>query len=410
MSRQALAFAARALSTGNLPASEILCRDILDADPLDASALNMLGIVAARVGMLGHSVAHFEAALKARPSDAKIRRNLDKSKYELRRYRPENTMGPRYLLIKSWGSGFWSDISHVLGCLLLAEATGRIPVTHWGKNSLFGNGSDRDAFGLYFNAVSHVTSHDLRCMDGATIFPGKWGRETLTHDDVAKWSGGGSRMAAIYLLNRPETIIVSDFFVGVIDVMPWLPHGHPMQGKPVEEACRYLVQKYLSPNEAVVSACNEFYCEHLEGAPFAAIHLRGSDKIRESRELPAISHALLSALASIDSSWQIFLLTDDDRWHAQIKAAYGKRLVATTCQRTHTATGAHYLPSADRARLGLEVMMDALLALRADRFLGNGHSNVSAMIAVMKDWKPGDCVIVGRSLLTRRNLFIHIKP
>src|SRR4051812_28856508 len=32
--------------------------------------------------------------------------------------------GKRYLLIKAWGEGFWSDMFHVVGCLLLSEITG----------------------------------------------------------------------------------------------------------------------------------------------------------------------------------------------------------------------------------------------------------------------------------------------
>ncbi|MCR2600326.1 hypothetical protein NSP09_24715, partial [Salmonella enterica] len=60
------------------------------------------------------------------------------------------TAANRYLVIKSWGFGFWSDVSQVLGSLLLAEITGRTPVTHWGRNSLFNDGSNRDSFALYF--------------------------------------------------------------------------------------------------------------------------------------------------------------------------------------------------------------------------------------------------------------------
>ncbi len=37
----------------------------------------------------------------------------------------------RFLLIKSWGCGFWSDVDHVMGQLLVAEITNRIPVIYW---------------------------------------------------------------------------------------------------------------------------------------------------------------------------------------------------------------------------------------------------------------------------------------
>ena len=44
----------------------------------------------------------------------------------------------KYLLIKAWGFGFFSDVNHIIGQLLIAELTGRIPIVYWGKNSLFG--------------------------------------------------------------------------------------------------------------------------------------------------------------------------------------------------------------------------------------------------------------------------------
>ena len=43
----------------------------------------------------------------------------------------------RFLLIKAWGFGFWSDVLHVLGGLMLAELTRRQPVVFWGSNSLY---------------------------------------------------------------------------------------------------------------------------------------------------------------------------------------------------------------------------------------------------------------------------------
>ena len=93
-----------------------------------------------------------------------------------------------------------------------------------------------------------------------------------------------------------------------------------------------------------------------------------------------------------------------------MKERHGERLVATDCQRTSTDEGVHYLPGIDPVRAGREVLTDACLALRATRFIGNGRSNVSAMIAVMKDWAPGDCTLIGPSVLMERNLRIHQIP
>ena len=74
MSEQKLKFAAIALEAGNLAACEIVCRDVLDAAPDNWAALNMLGIVAAKIGAFDHAAACFAAGLRSDPANAEIRR------------------------------------------------------------------------------------------------------------------------------------------------------------------------------------------------------------------------------------------------------------------------------------------------------------------------------------------------
>jgi protein O-GlcNAc transferase len=401
---QQLELASRAFAFGNLAVSEILCRNILDEVPGSPAALGLLGEIAAKVGAADDAAANFQAASNPNPD-----RKLSRSHSHVAHAACAPDGAGRYLVIKSWGSGFWSDVTQVLGSLLLAEITDRIPVTHWGKNSLFSGGSTRDAFELYFEPVSEISLEDVVRVDRATFFPAKWNRENLVDGEVGKWAGNGSRAAAIYFLNRPEAIAVSDFYTGVVDVAPWIRAGHPMYGMPLQEIYRYLIRKYLRPRAAARTACEKFVRAHLEGVPFVAVHVRGSDKILEDKDLHGTNKQILSALAAIDPVWRIFLLTDDEHWRRHIMALYGDRVVTTNCQRTTTSTGVHYLSTIDRVRAGLEVMADTYIALRANRFIGNGLSNVSAMIAVMKEWQPGDCILVGSSELMRRNLFVHLK-
>jgi len=407
MFEQKLKFAAMALEVGNLAACEIVCRDILDAAPGNSAALNMLGVVAAKIGALDHAAACFAEGLRADPANAEIRRNSDLLARS-RRSRAATSPGDRYLVIRAWGFGFWSDVSAVLGGLLLAEITGRIPVVHWGANSLFGDGSGRDAFTNYFEPISSIGLDDLARLRDATFFPPKWSRSNLAEENVAKWQGQGSRGAALYLLSRPEAIVVSDFYLGVVNVAPWLPAGHPLHGKPLGEVHRYLVGKYLRPRPAVGLACDAFFKAHLQGTSFAAVHMRGSDKRLEDKDLEVATEAYFPAIAAVDPTWRIFLLTDDVQLLGRVTNAFGGRVVATACQRTGSSTGVHNLPDVDRVQAGLEVMTDAYLALRADRFIGNGRSSVSAMIALMKDWGPGNCTLIGDSQLLERNLSLYV--
>jgi hypothetical protein len=137
--------------------------------------------------------------------------------------------------------------------------------------------------------------------------------------------------------------------------------------------------------------------------------MRGSDKILEARNLHSTNQAYFSTIDSIDPAWRIFLLTDDEQLRARMVSTYGDRIITTSCQRTSTSTGVHYLSSVKRVLAGLEVMTDTYLALRANRFIGNGSSNVSAMIDLLKEWRPGDATLMGRSLLKERNLHIHLR-
>ncbi len=316
----------------------------------------------------------------------------------------------RFLLIKSWGCGFWSDTSQVLGCLLLAEVTSRIPVIHWGRNSLFRGAADDDAFRRYFAPISEVTVHDLFKMNVSNCFPPKWNSDNLLSEDVAKSEGTYSRMAAFDFLWRPEAMAVCDFYIGVVDVVPWIPAGHPLHGKPLSEIYRHLIDKYLRPSPAVLAQVETFFDRHLRGTPYVSVHLRGADKGVEDHALEADNNACLAALETVDGTWRILVLTDDEHWLARARALYGDRVVATDCRRTSNRTGVHLDALADGARLGLEIMTDTYLALRGNKFIGNGRSNVAAMIACLKDWPAEDCVLVRPSVLTELNWTIHVRP
>ena len=404
---QLLNFATRSLAAGQLAAAEIACRDLLDLAPDDAAILHLLGYIAAQAGMRDAAIAHFQAALRAEPDNDRVKENLQAAQ---RMPPPAPPHGERYLLIKGWGFGFWADMAHVAGSLLLSEITGRLPLVYWGPESLFGDKSERNAFTHYFEPVSSISLEQLFRIPNASFFPPRWHAGNLTQSGVSKWEGKGSRAGSVFFLNRPETIAVSDFNIGVVHVMPWIPPHHPLHGKSLEEIHRYLTGKYLRPRPDILAACDKFYQAHLAGAPFVAVHLRGSDKALEDANLDATNRELFAALDAVDPTWPIFLMTDDAHCLARMKARYGDRIIATDCQRTDTDEGVHYLPAVDPVRAGREIMIDTYLALRANRFIGNGRSNVSAMIAAMKDWPPGALTLIVRSVLHERNLHIYLIP
>jgi hypothetical protein len=398
-----LAFAAQCSAGGNLAAAEVIFRNILDADPEQPQALHGLGMIAAALGMRKDAIGYFKSAAAS---------GLPEAKGELGRLRtlpkvsPASDARKRFLVIRAWGYGFWSDVSHVLGALLLAEITGRLPIVHWGRNSLFGDGSDADAFTRYFEPISELTLSGLP--EDKTFYPPKWTSHNLTGADNAKWTGSYSRMAGLYFFSRPETIAVCDFHIAVLELLPWLQPKHPIYGETVEAAYRYLIGKYIKPRPAILDRVRSFAQEKFPANDYAAIHIRGSDKVVEDRRLAHLNESYWPHVDKQPPGRALFVMSDDERLVGKFQARYSHRVVTTDSERTMTDTGTHHQIGGDGVRRGTEMMIDTYLALGARHFIGNGSSNVSAFVALLKDWQPGTCTLLAPSILRQRNLFIHI--
>jgi hypothetical protein len=218
----------------------------------------------------------------------------------------------RFLFIKAWGSGFWSDMNHVFGCLLLAEITGRIPVTHWGKNSLYGDGTDTDAFQLYFEPISPLGIPDvIQAANRGAVFRPKWPTETLQHEPQSNRKRLYSQVPGTIYLEHPETVIVSDFYIHLPDLVSSIPISHEWSGKTSAEPYRLLADKYLRVRPEIVAEINAFDCAHISRAePIIAVHYRGTDKVLETDYMP--SPGTYFDLIDRDAAdWRIFLLTDE---------------------------------------------------------------------------------------------------
>jgi len=318
-------------------------------------------------------------------------------------HRSDNTLNgrTRYLLIKAWGYGFWSDMNHVFGCLLLAEITGRVPVSHWGNNSLFGDGTNSDALRLYFEPISPVGIEDLRKSGDQTFFPGKWSPETLHCENHAKWDGAGSRLSGSYYLRRRETVAVSDFYIHLPDLVASIPETHPWHGKSVGEVYRRVADKYLKLRLHILEQIDEFHRLQMAGAtPIIAVHVRGTDKFRE-RDYALNLQSYFDIIDRDASTWRIFLLTDQIQCVRAFSQRYGSRLIFTDAHRSGNRSAVHHDRGADHVRLGIEVIKDVHLALRCQKFVGHGLSNPACMVSVLKDWEVGDCTLFDPSLLQR---------
>lgn len=381
--------ASDALRRGNLALADVLCEGVMLSGKRDLRAVEIKGLVALRVGDSRTALAMLGEAAAGMPGDDSVADEL------MQAHRAAKSPPPRpeerFLVIKAWGSGFCSDLDHVLGALLLAEMTDRTPVIDWGEGSLFCDAGDSDGWGRFFEPLNEHSVQSLRGHD-YSYFPPKWTDENIQAAEVDKFSGEWSRMGACHYVNRPEQVLVTDFFLSMPLVARWLPEGHAIKGVPLPEVYRRLIANYVRLRPSIAAEVDAFVQQHFTTGTTIAVHGRGGDKVVEDSKLPArieAMHATIEFVVKKHPAARVFLLTDDSLVRAAFAARYGEKLITTECVRTSNQEGVHYQEHHSRSRLGVEVLVDMYAAARCDYFVGVGTSNVSAMIEHLKVWARG---------------------
>jgi hypothetical protein len=400
-----------ALGKGNLQKAELLCRQLLERSPTDLVALALLGQLATHLQRFDQAVGYFSAGLRAAPHQAQFAQWRDQAEAlrQAQAMQPQPAARERFLLIKAWGYGFWSDMDHVLGQLLLADITGRTPIVHWGANSLFGEPGAGNAFELFFEPVSCVSLQDLQRREGLSFFPAKWQAANLAEENLNKFAGPGSRLTGLYALSRDEDVVVSDFHTKLNDLIPWIPEGHALQGMHRNQIYRQMVERHIRLRPELQQKIEAFWQARMQGQRWLAVHVRGSDKAAELRDLDLVNaqyHQRIEALLRQQEGLRIFLLTDSEQFLQDYRGRYGDRVLSADCARTDSHVGVHYTGRSGRM-LGEEVILDTFLAARCDFFLGNGASNVSTAVRHLKSWEADRFLLIGPDFLGERNLFLH---
>ena len=314
---------------------------------------------------------------------------------------------PRYLLIKAWGYGFWSEVHHLLSQLLLAELTHRIPIIHWGSNCLFRRADSVNAFVHFFEPVTASEHSDIPA--DASFYPPKWRAENLSQEDLNKWDGPHSRMAAQYFFSRPETVAVSDFFSTLSSIRPWIGRSSRYFGLSDDALYTELFRQHLKPRREILERVLAFKQRKLQGRPWVAVHVRGSDKILESAHLAQINSkyfGIIERIEKVTPDIGVFLLTDSKSTVAEFSAQYGDRLCFTHARRSDNLVGVH-MSGSDGVENGTEVLVDALLAIACDYFIGNRESNVSMAISSMRQWDKGFIFLLGARNVRDDDLYVH---
>jgi protein O-GlcNAc transferase len=407
--RETLEAAAEQLLTrGMVTPAELICRYLEDRGERSAALSRTQAGVALAIGQTTIAAGKFREAVGMGDDSLATRIRLLKAE-ESARLKPVVVESERFLVIKAWGYGFWSDVNHLLGQLLLAELTGRTPVVHWGGNSLFSDDPGENAFVNYFEPVSRHTLKEL-ASGGRSYYPPKWSAENLARDGINQAQGPWSRSSSLYTLERPEDVVVSDYHYAVNDLAPWIPPDHRLHGRSTDELYRYLFGRYLVVKPWIAAKVEAFFRQRMAGKRLLALHVRGGDKVGEDPNLSKLNrlyHLEIGRELRQNPQTALYLLTDDAEILKDYLDRYRDRVIHTGATRTGTAQGVHYQRHASRYRLAEEVMVDTLLAARCDGFIGNGLSNVSCAVAQMKLWPPESCRLLGARLDRLRNFTLY---
>ena len=314
----------------------------------------------------------------------------------------------RFLLIKSWGCGFWSDVDHVMGQLLAAELTNRTPVIYWGPNSLYSKSFKSNAFDLYFEPISEYSIEDLT-WPGYTFYPLVWNARNIMVEDLDKITWTQRNLGD--LMSSNASVVVSDVHYFVKPMIDYIPKDHYAYGMTPHQIYRYLFDKYLKLKPDINDEIKEFYRAYLEGqGPLLGVHIRGGDKIREVENLARLNKRYYAEISRYIEKYgikKILLLTDCKDIIKKFKKLYGSMLVFTDCKRSElndTKNAAHLQPYKEKRRKGIEVIKDTYLASMCDFFIGNGYSNVSYAVKRLKDWPDDHIKLFYRDLKKEKKL------
>lgn len=414
-------YAQHALRTGQHALAEALAGEFLGRVGPHPEALLIVAAVADRAQRPDLAKAWAAHALQLDPSQPDARRLLDRAERALPQYIPEHARpgaGERFLLITAWGHGFWSDVDHVLAGLLIAELTGRTPLVYWGPDSKYADAGSANAWTDFFDPVSGA---DLAAVLGlvtpGSVHPAKWTPERIRRGEFERMSTR-PLPTAIELFNRPEPVVVADVHSALISLLSWLPADHRLAGRTVKEAYRDLIGRYLRPRVEILQAATAFIREQLrptsaEGQPVLAVHYRGSDKHTEDPTAARVQGQYATFIAEFFRSYpqgRIFFFTDSQQALAQYRQQYPGKLVTTSATRTSDKLGLHFQTGHDRRQLGVEVLMDVLIAAECDLFLGFGYSNVSCYVEFMKDWPEGSTFLLGDYVLGISDAMMLMEP
>lgn len=306
----------------------------------------------------------------------------------------------RFLLIKSWGYSLWADVEHVMGQLLAAELTDRIPVVHWGMDSMYSESMNTNSFELFFEPVSPYTINDVIHPD-YTYYPPIWNFANVMMGDPDKLRWKHRDIES--MMASDANIVVSDVHYHINSLLPWIKEGHHMYGMTPYQIYRYLYDTYLTVKPEINDKVQQFINRNpifRDEKPIVGVHVRGNALVNEINQLYSLNnyyHPNIWQFFTRYGARHLLLITDSEKIEKEyMKQYYFNDVIIVSDSKKRLFKGPIRLCNTDypnKRRKGIElvkdtfeILKDTYLALQCDFFIGNGYSSLSNAVLRLKDW------------------------
>lgn len=401
-----------AVRSGQVSTAAILAEDIVARDPALAGAPEALHFARARLAKTTSEVREVVRRWSASRVPAYHPVDADRRQRD-----------PGYVLIRGWGTGFWAEVFHVANNVAFAEIAGRVPCVYWGEEVRYRGAACANAWEQFFEPLSPIPFGELE-RAAVSVFPRFWTPRTLFSSEpyrhIETFRGNTLGIGALGALNRAEALIVADGFVDISDVLAWTPAGHPWASMSKLEVFREIFTSRFRLTSEINAVVSDLAAKVLSG-PTIAVHARSQSQGKnyeamEGREITLAPYfSQVDLWLDADPAAKLLLLTDSRGAVAAFGERYGRARV-TTLERARLPNhqdsyAARDLPKAsdvgldmslDGYTLGLEVLVDAYLAARCDRFIGDGASSVSCAILNLKHWRDDEVFLIRRNVYLER--------
>lgn len=312
-------------------------------------------------------------------------------------------MSKKVIVILPYTTGMSFQLIHVIGGLLYAELTNRIPIVIWNKRCIYYDSEDSgentstyNLFEHYFQPVSDLSVEEIVSMD-ASYFPSKWGNSSLLND--SDFTIRQTEDSTLFPFKDRE---FDDFDILVFDqpcnikrdLMPHISQEIHLSRLEEYEILYYFYNKYIKLSKHLEEKVNSFYQAQMQGRNILGVHIRKTDKSTTRRSTGQIIPSekryiklINSYLGNSSPATKVFLASDSTKIISKFTEIYGDKIIFTDSIRSSNQLPVHLAPNNNKLK-GEEILIDMYLLSKCNYFIGTPSSGVSKVVNFMLNNRP----------------------